>query len=547
LIDRDEPGAGRSVFLSSLPASQQECRFARRVGLVSLGLFLLCAPFAQVKLPEVWAFIPSYQGAFLVIDLVTAILLLAQFAILGAAPLLALAIGYLFTGLISIPHALSFPRLFGPVGLIGGGAQTTAWLYMIWHAGFPLAVIGYCALRGGRPIRHAGMSIAAGIAVVVALVWGAALLVTVGHNLLPQIMRGDGYTPVLPIATGTVCTITLVALLLLWKRRPYSVLDVWLMVVMSAWLFDIGLSAMLNAGRFDFGFYAGRLYGLLAAGLVLLILLVETGAVYARLARSFAVETNLQERRLHELQAELIHVSRLTELGQMVAALAHEVNQPLAAVGSYVSAGRRLLLVGATEKCDEALLKASDQVTRASQVIQRLRQFVKKADVQREAEDVRQIVEEAVALALLGSEGRGVRLAVDYAPDLPPVIIDKVQIQQVLLNLIRNAVEAMHGSHRRELTIRTMLSAEGLVEISVADGGPGLPEQVREKLFQPFVTTKASGMGVGLSICRCIIEAHGGRMWLTEASGGGADFHFTLPVLTETGMASTPLSSGAHA
>jgi two-component system, NarL family, sensor histidine kinase UhpB len=140
LVIPDELSAERSVFLSSLPASEQECRFAGRVALVSLGAFLLCAPFAQVKLPEVWAFIPSYQGAFLVIDLITAILLFAQFAILGAASLLVLASGYLFTGLISIPHALSFPRLFGPAGLIGGGAQTTAWLYMMWHAGFPLAV-----------------------------------------------------------------------------------------------------------------------------------------------------------------------------------------------------------------------------------------------------------------------------------------------------------------------------------------------------------------------------------------------------------------------
>ncbi len=538
----EQPSAERSVFLSSLPASARDWRLARWVASVLLGAFLLCAPFAQVKLPEVWAFIPSYQGAYLVIDLITAILLFAQFAILGTVSLLVLASGYLFNGLISIPHALSFPRLFGPVPLIGG-PQTTAWLYMIWHAGFPLAVIGYSLARGSRSIRYVGVSVAAGIAVVIACTVGATLLVTAGHHLLPQIMRGDGYTPVLPIATGTVCTITLVALLLLWKRPPYSVLDVWLMVAMSAWLFDIGLSAVLNAGRFDFGFYAGRLYGLLAAGLVLLILLIETGAVYARLAQSFAIETRRQEQRLHEVQAELIHVSRLTELGQMVSALAHEVNQPLTAIGSYVRASRRLLLVGATEKCDEALQKASDQVTRASQVIQRLRQFVKKADAQREAEDVRQTVEEAAALALLGPERHGVYLAADYAPDLPPVLIDKVQIQQVLLNLIRNAVEAMRDSRRRKLTIKTMLSVDGLVEISVADSGPGLPEQVREKLFQPFITTKPSGMGVGLSICHGIIEAHGGRLWLTESPEGGADFHFTLPVLAERELASAPLSS----
>jgi signal transduction histidine kinase len=542
----EQPSAERSVFLSSLPASARDWRLARRVALVSLGVFLLCVPFAQVKLPEVWAFIPSYQGAFLVIDLITATLLFAQFAILGAASLLVLASGYLFNGLISIPHALSFPRLFGPVALIGG-AQSTAWLYMIWHAGFPLAVIGYSLLREGRSIQNVGVSIAAGVAVVVALVCGATLLVTVGHHLLPQIMRGDGYTPVLPIATATVCTITLVALLLLWKRPPYSVLDVWLMVAMSAWLFDIGLSAMLNAGRFDFGFYAGRVYGLLAATLVLLILLIETGAVYARLAQSFVVETKLQERRLQELQAELIHVSRLTELGQMVSALAHEVNQPLTAVGSYVRAGRRLLLGGQTKKCAEALQKAGDQVTRASQVIQRLRQFVRKAEVQRGAEDVVEMVEEAAALALLGS-GRGVRLTTEFARNLPSVFIDKVQIQQVLLNLIRNAVEAMHDSPRRELLIKAMLSAGGVVEISVADSGPGLPQRVREKLFQPFITTKPTGMGVGLSICRGIIEAHGGRMWLSDASAAGADFHFTLPVLTDRVMAaSETLSSGAHA
>jgi two-component system sensor histidine kinase/response regulator len=529
LMSWDEPGSERTVFLSTLPASEQEYRFARWVAFALLGIFLLCVPFARVQLPEVWAFIPSYQGAFLVIDLITATMLFAQFAILRTPSLLVLASGYLFTGLISVPHALSFPRLFGFAGLIGGGAQTTAWLYMIWHAAFPVAVIFYASLRRTRQIRHPRVSMAAATAVVVALVAGAALLTTVGHDLLPTIMRGDGYTPVLPAATGTVLTITLLALLRLWKQRTYSVLDVWLMIVMSAWLFDIALSAMLNAGRFDFGFYAGRVYGLLAAALVLLVLLIETGAVYARLARSFAAESSVRERRLQEVQAELIHVSRLTELGQMVAGLAHEVNQPLTAVGSYVRAGRRLLVAGDTSRADEALQKAADQVTRASQVIQRLRQFVRKADGQRNAEDIRQTIEEAAALALLGGEGRGVHLAMDFAPDMTPVLIDKVQIQQVLLNLMRNAVEAMQGS-RRELTIRTMRSSDGLVEVSVADSGPGLPDTVREKLFQPFVTTKPSGMGVGLSICRGIVEAHGGRMWLAGRPGYGADFHFTLPV-----------------
>jgi signal transduction histidine kinase len=520
----------RTVFLSTLPASARERRFAWLVVLGLLALFLLAAPFAKVKVAEVWAFIPSYQSALLVNDLITAILLFAQFAILGALPLLVLAGGYLFAAFITVPHALSFPRLFAADGLIGAGPQTTAWLYVIWHAGFPLAVIGYTLLRDSERVRRPVLAIGVTCASVLAAVCGATLLTTTGHDLLPAIMLGDSYTSVLPIAIGTVWSLSFAALLIVWLRRPYSVLDVWIMVVMSTWLFDIALSALLNAGRFDIGFYAGRLYGLMAATLVLLVLLIETGVVYARLARSYEAERDVRDRQLHELQSELIHVSRLTELGQMVSALAHEVNQPLTAAGSYVRAGRRLVQAGEVAKADEALQKGVDQVTRASQVIQRLRQFVKKANAHRSAEDVRQTVEEAAALALLGAEARGVRLEMNLAPDMPLVSIDKVQIQQVLLNLIRNAVEAMQSCPRRELTIRTARSADGMVEVSVTDSGPGLAPDIREKLFQPFVTTKPSGIGVGLSICRGIVEAHGGRMWLADRPSGGAAFHFTLSV-----------------
>ena len=429
---------------------------------------------------------------------------------------------------MAVPHALSFPRLFAPEGLIGAGPQTTAWLYMIWHAGFPLAVIGYALLRDSPRARRPAIAAALTCVIALASVCAAALLTTAGHALLPAIMRGDGYTLTLPIVTGTVWTLSLMSLLVLWKQRAYSVLDVWLMVVLSAWLLDIALSAMLNAGRFDLGFYAGRVYGLMAATLVLLVLLIQTGAVYARLARSFEVERDVRDRELHEIRAELIHVSRLTELGQMVSALAHEVNQPLTAAGSYVRAGRRLVQAGEVAKADEALQRGVEQVTRASQVIQRLRQFVKKADSECRPEDVRQVIEEAAALALLGAEGRGVHLEMDFAPDTPLVFIDKVQVQQVLLNLIRNAVEAMQSSPRRELAIRTIVRTDGMVEVSVADSGPGLAADVREKLFQPFVTTKATGMGVGLSICRGIVEAQGGQMWLADDTGG-AKFHFTLP------------------
>jgi signal transduction histidine kinase len=484
----------RTVFLSTLPVSSREKRSAWLVVALLLALFLLAAPFAKVKLPEVWAFIPSYQSALLINDLITAILLLAQFAIIGSLALLVLAGGYLFAALMVVSHTLSFPRLFAPEGLLGAGPQTTAWLYMIWHAGFPIAVMAYTLVSDGERVRRRGLAILITCVVVLGAAGAATLLTTIGHGLLPPVMLGNTYTANLPVVIGTVWLLSLLALIMLW-RRSHSVLDVWLMVVMTAWLCDIGLSAVLNAGRFDLGFYAGRTYGLMAATLVLLVLLIETSAAYARTARSFEAERALRNRQLTELQTELIHVSRLTELGQMVSALAHEVNQPLTAAASYVRAARRLLHATDIGRTDEALQKANDQVTRASQVIQRLRQFVRKAEAQRGREDIREVVEDSAALALLGAEGR-VRLQLDLSSDTPLVFVDRVQIQQVLVNLIRNAVEAMQGAPHRELLIRTGTTTDGMVEVSVADTGPGLAPDVREKLFQPFVTTKAAGMGV---------------------------------------------------
>jgi signal transduction histidine kinase len=524
----------RHVFLSTVPPSSRDRWAAMLFTAIMCVSFLAAAPFAKVKLGEAWAFIPVYQSALLVIDLITAIILFTQSVILGSAALLVIAGGYLFTALMTVPHTLSFPRLLAPEGLIGAGPQTTAWLYIIWRSGFPIALIAYAQLRDVVRVRRAGLAVLVTCAVVIFVVIAATLLATWGHAFLPAVMIGDSYTPLLSIAISFVLTFNLASAVVLWRKPPHSALDVWLLVVMVTRLFDIALAALLNGARFDLGFYAGRVFGLIAASILLVVLLVETAALYARLARSFELERHDRERELRELQAELIHVSRLSELGQMVSALAHEVNQPLAAVGSYVRASLRLLHAGDLAKVGDALEKASGQVTRASQTIQRLRQFVKKDESERSAEDVRETIEEAAALALLGAEGRRVRLDMEFAANTPLVFIDKVRVQQVLLNLIRNAVEAMHDCERRELTIRSR-AKNGMVEISVGDTGPGMPEDVRERLFQPFVTTKASGMGVGLSICRSIVEAQGGRLWLADGAGAGAVFHFTLPAAEAVG------------
>jgi two-component system sensor kinase FixL len=235
------------------------------------------------------------------------------------------------------------------------------------------------------------------------------------------------------------------------------------------------------------------------------------------------------EQRLQELQSELMHISRLTAMGEMASTLAHELNQPLSAIGAYVKGARRMIDGGADMRGEvsEALDKAAAQALRAGQIIKRLRDFVARGESERRVEPLTKLLEEASALALVGAKEFGVRVRYRFDPKADLVLADRVQVQQVVLNLIRNAIDAMADSPRRELLIATRAEGEWAA-VTVADTGPGISPDVAAQLFQPFVTTKAHGMGVGLSISRTIIEAHGGKLWVEENPGGGAIFHFTL-------------------
>ena len=533
----DEPTHERTLVLSMQPAGAGERWWAATAVLMSTVLFLAVVPFATVKLPRLDAFIPCYEATLIINDLIIAALLFGQFTIARSRGLLVLASSFLFLALMTVCHALTFPGLFSEAGLLGAGIQSTAWIYMFWHAGFPIAVVCYSFLKNyglkncgaARTHSRAASAILLSIAAVVALVVVLTALATAGEPLLPQIMQGNHYTPAMIFVVATVWSLSLVALLALFVRRPHSILDLWLMVVLCAWLCDIALSAVFNAGRYDLGFYVGRLYGLSAASLVLAALILETVALYGRLARSLDSERQEREHRLREMRSELIHVSRLSELGQMVSALAHEVSQPLTAVGNYLRASQRLVEVGDAAKAQPALAKAAGEVTRASEIIRRLRDFIRKSDSEMRTEDLRAMVEETIALSVVGTARTEVGVELRLNPEVPTALIDKIQIQQVLLNLIRNAIEAMAGRPRQSLVIATLPSTHAMVELSVADNGPGLPAKVREKLFQPFVTTKSAGMGVGLSICHSIIEAHGGRLWAEDNSDGGTVFRFTVP------------------
>lgn len=250
-------------------------------------------------------------------------------------------------------------------------------------------------------------------------------------------------------------------------------------------------------------------------------------------------ERQIAERRLQDLQGELVHVSRLTALGEMASAMAHELNQPLTAAvnfmkGSLILADRQ---PQDTARLKELISQGADQALRAGQIIRRLREFVSKGEAEKRIERLPQILEEAAALAMVGARERNVRLRFEWGAGAKLVLADKIQIQQVVLNLIRNAVEAMEDSERKIVTIGVRPAPDELVEVYVRDTGPGVSPDIAAELFQPFLTTKAQGMGVGLSISRTIIEAHGGRIWVEPNPEGGAIFRFTLRSVPEEEVA----------
>lgn len=525
------------VFLISVPVRPADRRLALTVVGISLLIFLALVPFARQPLAQVWAFIPAYEAALAISDLVTAIILLIQFHILRSRAALMLAAGYLFTACMIVPHALTFPGVFSPTGLLGAGPQSTAWLYMFWHGAFPLAVIAYARLRSREKViapasARALRPIVLTVAGVLIAAIGLTALATVGSAVLPDIMSGSRTGSYFIVSTAWV--LSFAALLVLSFRKERSVLDLWLTVVMCAWVFDIGLSAIFNTGRFDLGFYAGRAYGLLAATFVLAVLLFETGALYAELTRLFAAEQEERRREAEQgrrlLETSLALEAANQELEAFSYSVAHDLRAPLRAVNGF----SEILLEDYHHKLDEEGRRCLRDIQESAQTMSRLIDDllslarISRAELRRQRVDLSEIARSVAARLHNSQPERKVEFAIaEGLGDEGDAGLLSIAIE----NLIGNAWK--YSSKRPQARIEVgMMPPNGRSIYFVRDNGAGFDMAYYPKLFGVFQrlhsTREFEGTGIGLATVQRIIRRHGGRIWAEAAVDHGATFFFTL-------------------
>jgi len=504
-------------MLSVHPAEARDRRLAGAVVVASTIAFLALAPFAKEPLAPVPAFIAIVQSALVLNDIITAVLLFGLFSTGRSRAILALATGYMFTAFAAIAHALTFPGLFQPGGLLGAGAQSTAWLYMFWHGGFPLFVIAYARLRGREGIDwpmairpSVAVSASVGVAFVAAAV--VAAIATAGHDALPTLMVGKGYTTAYTAVVTTVWLLPVAALWTLWRLRPHSILDLWLVVVMCAWIFEIALSAGLNAGRFDVGFYAGRVFGFAAATFILAVLLLENGILYSRLADSYdaALAAN------RELDAFAYSVS-------------HDLRAPVRAIKGFA----QILEEdhgGAMSADGRKLLAAiRDGSERSGQLIEDLLEY---AHLGRKPLATRRIELDALVKQTIDelrepARSRPIHFEVGT---LGTAEADPVLLKRALANLLGNA---MKFTRDKDPAVIEVGRREALDPVFyVKDNGVGFDMRDADRLFGVFQRLDSAreyeGTGVGLAIVQKVIERHGGEVWAESKPGAGATFYFTL-------------------
>ena len=495
----------------------------RRLMLVLAAVVLIATgiitPFGAIQLQRIDSFIPTAESAIIIGYFFTSVLLFGQSRIVGSRGLLLLASGYLFSALMVVAHVLTFPGAFAPSGLLGGGLSTAAWLFILWHLGLPVSVIGYAYLIDEkRTLPHSAIywSVAFVIALACALTW----VVTAHHDALPALFVDQIHiAPLGRHATSIAFLVSVVALAVLWRRRK-SVLDLWLIVAVSALVADLAMTIFGVQSRFSLGFYAQRVFSMVASTIVLSALLAEAMVLYGRLANAMVRLRREQDTKIMSAQA-------------ITAAIAHEIRQPLTRITAGGGAAQRFLKMvpPQLDKAQAALDGVVNAGHSTSAVIDGFRSIFGKADEEQQLVDMNELIAEVLESLNSRLKDHRVSVRVDLTPKLPPVSGNKDQLREVVSNLIMNSIEAMETTTVEGRVLRVGTETwDDKIAVTVEDSGPGIDKDQLGDIFTAFVTTKPQGMGLGLAISRMIIDYHGGKLTATpDSQYGGASFQFVLP------------------
>jgi signal transduction histidine kinase len=502
--------------------------------IVMTAIFVLLLPFAKEPLLRITPFIGAYNTTLVFNSLLTSLYFYCLYYRLNSRASLVLACGYLYEAMMIIPHGLAFPGLFTTTGLLGG-SQTTAWIYMLWHGGFPLFAIAYAYIKDEDPGHGEALAIVLSVLSTIASVVFIVLMLAIYIDVIPPLLTPTAaYTLNIHIVVGTVWCFGLLALLVLWRKRNRSMVDLWLTIVMVGWVYDVALAAVWNHGRYDLGFYAGRVYGLIADGFVLVMLINETSRLNERLVtfgkRLFDANTTLEERvrerteELAETERQLAQAQKMEAIGNLTGGIAHDFNNLL-----NVIIGNLDVLVETSQNSenDELLNDVLNAALRGRDMTKRLLAFARRQPLRPQRTDVNALLSDLFRL-LERTLGSRIAVRLVLAEGLWPVEIDPGQLEDAITNLTANARDAMPNGGRITVTTSNQV-VTGLidlpdgpyVEIEVVDTGSGIPPKVIEHIFEPFYTTKGTGKGTGLGLSMVFgfMKQSGGAVTVSSVPG----------------------------
>jgi len=525
-LDYDFP-----IVIATMPATSRQRRAALTVIVAFFAVALIVAPFADVQVGRIDSFIPVLQTVLSLADLITATLLFTQYAIQPQSALLVLASGYIFSGSFAFLQTLAFPGGYAPAGVIGDGRNTAAWLFVLWHVTFLGSALIYALSkdtdRSFAPDRQTskeriGITIFCAMVVIGGLTW----TVTERVGYLPEFYTGS---MTLQTRLGNqvnllLCAIATMALVVLFVRRR-TVLDLWLMVTLLAWIPNFLVAAVASSVRFSVGWYAARGFALVASCTLLSVLLTEMTFLYSRLANALALQRRERSNRLLSVEAA-------------TAAMAHELGTPLGIIALNASTARSEMR-GHSPDLEElnAILEDIETASHsAGAIISGIRALSARTPIgQTTVTGMVSIARQVLRLVQHDLQINEILVETDFQEHVPEVQADPTQLQQVVLNLVKNAIDAMSSvrPEARLLRLATRLEGDSNLLLSVRDSGIGISPKDKERIFDAFFTTKPAGMGLGLAICRTIVENHGGKLRLAESDSRGSTFEVVMPIGTQ--------------